>query len=188
MPLCLRVGVDDDDEDEDNDEYEWDEEADWVDPSENGVLGERLSGPPQRPSAVHRHGPSPTRSRRSRAYPHRLLAGLNHNQPTRSPGKVLEAAEAGDADLLRSLLPTLSVGLESLGPEGDTPLHLAALYGESRLTQPPSAALSVAPLPPRCGTPVCQRSHAPPCRATLDTDRPFCMAGVLTTHESGQSD
>lgn len=48
-------------------------------------------------------------------------------------GKVLEAAEAGDADLLASLLPTLTVGLETLGPEGDTPLHLAALYGASRV-------------------------------------------------------
>lgn len=42
---------------------------------------------------------------------------------------VYRAAECGDEAELRQLLPTLSVPLDTRGGDGDTALHLAALYG-----------------------------------------------------------
>lgn len=45
---------------------------------------------------------------------------------------ILNACEMGDADALASLLPSLSDShLETKGPDGDTALHLACLYGHA---------------------------------------------------------
>ena len=40
-------------------------------------------------------------------------------------GRVLEAAETGDEDVLAVALPALSVSVDTTGPDGDTALHLA---------------------------------------------------------------
>lgn len=65
LPVCRitrnrhprSVGVNDDDEDaggDDGDEYAWDDdENDWVDPSENGVLGKRKTTRPLNPAALN---------------------------------------------------------------------------------------------------------------------------------------
>jgi ankyrin repeat protein len=44
-------------------------------------------------------------------------------------GLVLRAAELGDDSELRQLLPQLAVPLDTPGPDSDTALHVASLYG-----------------------------------------------------------
>lgn len=48
---------------------------------------------------------------------------------------VLQDAELGDADHLAELLPTLQVSIDTRGPDGDSALHLACLYGHDRCAQ-----------------------------------------------------
>ena len=50
-------------------------------------------------------------------------------------GRILEASETGDASVLAVALPTLSVSVDSTGPDGDTALHLASLYGHTQCVQ-----------------------------------------------------
>ena len=50
-------------------------------------------------------------------------------------GRVLEAAETGDEDVLAVALPALSVSVDTTGPDGDTALHLASLYGHARCVE-----------------------------------------------------
>ena len=50
-------------------------------------------------------------------------------------GRILEASETGDASVLAVALPTLSVSVDSTGPDGDTALHLAALYGHTQCVE-----------------------------------------------------
>ena len=50
-------------------------------------------------------------------------------------GRILEASETGDVSVLAVALPSLSVSVDSTGPDGDTALHLAALYGHAQCVQ-----------------------------------------------------
>ncbi|ACO69540.1 predicted protein, partial [Micromonas commoda] len=50
-------------------------------------------------------------------------------------GRVLEAAETGDENVLAVALPALSVSVDTTGPDGDTALHLASLYGHARCVE-----------------------------------------------------
>ena len=50
-------------------------------------------------------------------------------------GRILEASENGDVSVLQMALPTLSVSVDSTGPDGDTALHLAALYGHTQCVE-----------------------------------------------------
>ena len=50
-------------------------------------------------------------------------------------GRILEASETGDASVLAVALPTLSVSVDSTGPDGDTALHLASLYGHTQCVE-----------------------------------------------------
>ena len=50
-------------------------------------------------------------------------------------GRVLEAAETGDEDVLAVALPALTVSVDATGPDGDTALHLASLYGHARCVE-----------------------------------------------------
>jgi ankyrin repeat protein len=48
---------------------------------------------------------------------------------------VFEAAEAGDADCLLRMIPHLDVSIDTWGPDSDSALHLAALYGHEECVQ-----------------------------------------------------